>query len=454
MAPIRHGLAGLLCTLAVCSGARAQAPNPSFSHGLPADSTWFPIAVWLQEPADAARYRQAGINLYVGLWDGPTEQQLTAMRSAGMPVICAQNATGLAWRDSATIVGWMHGDEPDNAQWNEGTQTYDPCISPDTVLAHYQLWRQNDTTRPVYLNLGRGVAYTQWGGRGTCTGNTSMYPRYLQGCDVVSFDIYPVTSSEPQVQGQLYYVPKGIDSLRMWGGDTVPAWCWIECTHINSQDKPTPAQVRAEVWMAVIHGARGFGYFCHEWVPSFNHHALLDDAEMLAAVTQINAEVRSLAPVLNSGVRHDRIAVTSSNSAVPIDFVEISHPGPGYMQYTFSYLLAVSMRDDTTTGTFSFPAAPLPCAVTDLEDSSNVPLVGGWTVAFEPWEVHLYEIGYCDAAHPEAQAGQAPGQPNTAARRYDLSGKTCTVRNPASATVVTPGRRDADSRVRLPSLSD
>lgn len=79
-------------------------------------STFFPIAVWLQQPRNARRFKQAGINLYVGLWQGPTEEQLAALREADMPVICEQNAVGLRHREDPIIVGWMHPDEPDNAQ--------------------------------------------------------------------------------------------------------------------------------------------------------------------------------------------------------------------------------------------------------------------------------------------------------------------------------------------------
>src|ERR1041385_7068733 len=43
------------------------------------DPGFFPIAVWLQDPRNAVRYREAGINLYVALWKGPTEEQLAAL---------------------------------------------------------------------------------------------------------------------------------------------------------------------------------------------------------------------------------------------------------------------------------------------------------------------------------------------------------------------------------------
>src|SRR5262245_38417094 len=100
-----------------------SSPYARWEHGLPADPGYFPIAVWLQDPRNAVRYQQAWINLYVALWRGPTEAQLTALKAAGMPVICHQNKLGLAHKDDPIIVGWMHGDEPDNAQPIRDPQT-------------------------------------------------------------------------------------------------------------------------------------------------------------------------------------------------------------------------------------------------------------------------------------------------------------------------------------------
>ena len=84
----------------------------------PFDSSddFFPIAVWLQHPRNALKYKAAGFNTYVGLWKGPTDVQLAALRGVGMKVICSQNEVGLRRLDDETIIGWMHGDEPDNAQ--------------------------------------------------------------------------------------------------------------------------------------------------------------------------------------------------------------------------------------------------------------------------------------------------------------------------------------------------
>ena len=53
---------------------------------------FFPVGVWLQNPANAQRYRAAGFNVYVGLWQGPTAEQLRVLTQAGMPVICSAHS--------------------------------------------------------------------------------------------------------------------------------------------------------------------------------------------------------------------------------------------------------------------------------------------------------------------------------------------------------------------------
>src|SRR5262245_52734054 len=64
-----------------------------------ADPNFFPIAVWLQNPGRAAEYKAAGVNLYVALWRGPTDEQLAELKRHGMYVICSQNSRGLAHKD-------------------------------------------------------------------------------------------------------------------------------------------------------------------------------------------------------------------------------------------------------------------------------------------------------------------------------------------------------------------
>src|ERR1017187_4048353 len=269
--------------------------------GLPADAKFFPIAVWCQNPVNAKRFQAAGINLYVALWEGPTQAQLDELQSAHMPVICGQTRLALENKDNPIIAAWMHEDEPDNAQSLGAGKGYGPPIPPEKIVNDYQRLRSVDPSRPVLLNLGQGVAWDDWVGRGVRTRHPEDYPGYIQGCDIASYDIYPAVHDSPQVAGKLEFVARGVERLAGWSRGAKPVWCAIECTHINNPNvKPTPQQVRAEVWMALVGGARGLIYFVHQFKPSFREAALLDDPLMFAVVTEINRQIRDLAPVLNS----------------------------------------------------------------------------------------------------------------------------------------------------------
>lgn len=286
--------------LAQAPSAQSPAPAapPRFAHGLPRDPSFFPIGVWLQAPANAARYRELGIDLYVGLWEGPTEAQLAELDRAGMKVICPQNPVGLAHRGD-TIVGWMHGDEPDNAQ--AAAVGYGPPIPPATLVEAYEKLHRADPTRPVLLNLGQGAAWDGWHGRGARTNHPEDYPEYCKGCDLVSFDIYPVTHQKPAVTGKLEFVGQGVRRLRDATGGHKPVWACLETTHVdNASARPTPQQVRDEAWIAIACGASGLVYFAHEFQPKFVEAGLLAYPEIADAVKAVNAEVHALAPVLNS----------------------------------------------------------------------------------------------------------------------------------------------------------
>src|SRR5262249_50504638 len=144
-------------------------------------------------PKRAPEFEKAGINLYVGLWEGPTEEQIAALKAAHMRVICDQNSVGLKHRDDPTIAAWMHGDEPDNAQPLPGGGGYGPPIPAKQIIADYQRMKSADPTRPVMLNLGQGVANDEWKGRGP---HHEDYHEYCKGADIVSFDVYPVVGIE------------------------------------------------------------------------------------------------------------------------------------------------------------------------------------------------------------------------------------------------------------------
>ena len=364
--------------------ATSSAPA-RWRNGPPTDPSYFPIAVWLQSPKNAARYKAAGINLYVGLWKGPTASQLAELTKARMPVICHQNKLALASPNAKIIIGWMHGDEPDNAQ--RRGNGYGPPIPPERIVAGYQRIAAADPTRPVLLSLGQGVAWDGWRGRGVRTNHPEDYPEYVKGCDIASFDIYPAVHSSKQVAGKLWYVARGVRRLREWTGGRKIVWNCIETTRISNPDvKPTPRQVRAEVWMSIIHGSRGIIYFAHQFKPKFIEAGLLADREMLAAVTKINRQIRELAPVINGPPAAALAKAASSSDKTTIALMTRRHNGA-------TYIFAVNMRGVAMAGTFTLARRPGGAAVEVLGEGRSIKVKAGkFTDHFKPYAVHLYRL--------------------------------------------------------------
>ncbi len=385
-------------------------PYARWPNGPSRDPGYFPIAVWLQDPARAAQYKAAGINLYIGLWNGPTEEQLAELKRQDMPVICSQNEVGLKHIDDPIIVGWMHDDEPDNAHkfdeyWKRDKEKikeawpelyasqqldkkdytgYGPPVPPKWIVRDYEAIRSKDPSRPVFLNLGCGVAWDEYVGRGERTAKLEDYPEYIKGCDIVSYDVYPVTTG--QLASQLWYQARGVARLRQWTEDRKPVWNCLECTGMSDVNvKPTPHQVKAQAWMSLIHGSRGLIYFVHQFNP-FNEAALLSDAEMLAAVTALNRQIHALAPVLNSPTVAGAVTVASSEPHTPVHAIVKRHDGA-------TYVFAVSMYSRRTEATFTVTGLPAAAKAEVLGEGRSIDVAGGiFKDAFAGHEVHLYRI--------------------------------------------------------------
>lgn len=382
-------------------GANVSATASSYArwrNGPGQDAKYFPIAVWLQDPRNAPKYQALGINLYVGLWEGPTAEQIAELKRHRMPVICEQNAYALEHLDEATIVGWMHGDEPDNAQSLGKGKGYGPPIPPEKIIAAYRTIRQQDPTRPVLLNLGQGVAWDGYYGRGVRTGHPEDYAQYAQGSDITSFDIYPAVHDKPAVAGKLWYVAQGVQRLRDWAGGERMVWNCIECTRIgNLKTKPTPQQLRAEVWMSIIHGSQGIIYFCHQFRPKFIEAGLLADAEMAHAVGAINRQVQDMAEVINSPSLPQAATVTVSPAEVAADLArQLGSPGIDVVAKRHAgamYVFAVRMEAAPGRGTFRVTGLSGAGSIQVLGENRTLHVHDGrFDDDFEPHAVHLYRV--------------------------------------------------------------
>ena len=114
----------LLCLFFIVNHSIGQKVAP-----VKADPNFFPIGVWVQSGRNAVKYKNIGVNMVVGAQISQSELEL--YKNAGIKVIGRQNEYGLKHLDDPTIYGWMHGDEPDNAQSKKnGEKGYDPCRDP------------------------------------------------------------------------------------------------------------------------------------------------------------------------------------------------------------------------------------------------------------------------------------------------------------------------------------
>jgi hypothetical protein len=202
----------------------------------------------------------------------------------------------------------------------------------------------------VFLNFGQAVANPTWFGRGwKCTRipPQSYYTASSAGADIVSFDIYPVAEErQMHVMGRLELVARGVANLRSWSRISQPVWNAIETTHIkNPARRPSPQDVRSEVWMSLIHGSAGIFYFVHEWQPSFREDGVFRYPDTVEEIARINAEIGQLAPVLNGETLAGRVQVEA-----PVDIATLAKRHGGA-----TYVFAVNMEKRPAKATLVLP---------------------------------------------------------------------------------------------------
>ena len=144
---------------------------------------------------------------------------------------------------------------------------------------------------------------------------------------------------------------------------------------------PTPTQTASEVWLSLIHGANGIGYFIHVLSPSFREDGVFNDPTMVAAL------IKALAPELNSASITGLVSVSSSNPSAPIDSMVKSN---GNSIYIFS---AIS-RPGTATGTFTINGMSGNGIVDVVNERRTVPVTAGtFSDSFAANGAHVCKVG-------------------------------------------------------------
>lgn len=341
----------------------------------------------MQSPDNALEFSELGINLFIGLWKGPTEAQLKELKLAQMRVIAAQNDVALGDQNNDIIVGWLMPDEPDNKQKIAGDNDYTSPTAPETLIKRYLSLKAKDPTRPIMVNFGQGVASDGWHGRGTRTNHPEDYEQYVKAGDIVSFDIYPVTHKNPMVRGRLDLVAKGVDRLIRWTDGEKPVWSFVGASRVSNPDVlPTGDDIRRQVWLSIIHGATGIVYYVHQFLPKFVEAGLLQHEELSGAVKDINARITSIARVLNSETIERAVTVDGTNKGSAVTALV-------KQDRCYLYIFAGSKSGLESNVTFHVKQRVRDQNFAVLDESRSVYLKNGsFDDYFGPYAVHLYQL--------------------------------------------------------------
>ncbi|MCS7181464.1 MAG: hypothetical protein NZ891_08995, partial [bacterium] len=186
-------------------------------------------------------------------------------------------------------------------------------IPPEEWIKQYNGVKEKDKTRPVFLTLTANFMdeFKRWDEET----KKRIYPEYVKNCDIVGFDVYPIYGWNRI--DWIDYVAKGTKKLCQLAGNK-PVFAWIETnkgskwiTPANQKDV-LPEHTRAEVWMAIIEGATGIGYFTHAWVPSYTQ--FVPTESMRKELKRLNEQITKLAPIILSSPYTGKIEMKNENN--------------------------------------------------------------------------------------------------------------------------------------------
>ena len=118
-------------------------------------------------------------------------------------------------------------------------------------------------------------------------------------------------------------------------------------------------------------------------IDPFLKYVLLENPEMLAAVTDINNGIHTLSPVLNSTIVKGTVDVAPSNTDIPIDIMVKRYGG-------YLHVFSSARREGTTTGSFLCCDVPAKAIAEFIGEGRSFDVVDGvFEDTFDPYDVHL-----------------------------------------------------------------
>ena len=246
--------------------------------------------------------------------------------------------------------------------------------------------RAKDPTRPVVQGFTQGYAL-DWYLNGTQL-------QIAQSSDILTYDIYSLTDRRcyPNYDGcgkQWGYYTH-VMSARKGANYSVPIWDDIEVNAVfdksvnPTQYQPTAADVKAAVMHSLIGGARGIQYFKNcfcDVTPT--QDSLIDSRFALvnAGVTQVDAQIKRLAYVLNSDFANGFFTRTGNVNAM----AKYDDRDGAF------YIFAAAHQDAAQSVSFTVKAGT---TVTVVDENRTLPVTNGiFTDTFaNATAYHIYKV--------------------------------------------------------------
>jgi hypothetical protein len=349
---------------------------------------FFPIGADHQPSSLFATWKARGINTMIRQ-PGPYApyyediEQWTARASAlGLKMIRDARPNPAADDAETGLLAWITFDEPDGGN-----------ASLEQVRARYQ-YLKGFNSRPVFVNFAGPILLPAidnvCGGPGDLffPDIPCLYTDFIATEDWVSQDYYPVNQPfRPPFLGSIGQIT---DKLTRWSAGK-PQFTYLEASQIFDglhMRPPTRGEFRAEVWTAIIHGARGIFYFPHgvDLQPDGTPERIVE--EMILQ----NQRITDLAPVLQTEINPGAIGF---RGGTPLEATWRRWGGEAYY-----IVLNLSNQPITKkmTVTGFVPGRPLTVVDEDREvgQGGNPSFVD----SFAAYEIHIYRAKLPSAGSP------------------------------------------------------
>ena len=261
---------------------------------------FFPLEVTGQAVLNLDFHKSLGINVVGDLYDnshrGDTKYCWDICASKGL--LTEQTAGDIEmvkkFKDHPALFTWWQPDEPDNNN-DKGTKN-----KPEDIQEIYKKIKAADPNHPVGICFGSSFAI------GSPMSPNRYYPEYLKGADFAVTDVYPCNRVELGPK-RLNVYKKGMSQLTRVTKGNMPIGIAVEASFLGAEGGRDPGtsrapkadELRAEVWMAIVHGAKYICYFTHSWSPGGYDGARVPP-DLQEEMKKLNKNITDLAPVILS----------------------------------------------------------------------------------------------------------------------------------------------------------